>query len=89
MAGAVGPDARFRPPVVLVAGELRFTLEDVAPPQGRLLGEGRGYERRALLGGPRIRALLMLPGAEAACPVYLPDALSTVLPMFRRRSRRR
>ena len=82
MAGAVGPDARFRPPLVLVAGELRFTLEDVAPPQGRLLGEGRGYERRALLGGPRIRALLMLPGAEAACPVYLPDALSTVLPML-------
>jgi hypothetical protein len=48
----------------------------------RLLLARRAYQRRALLGGPRIRALVTLPGADTGCPVYLPDALATALPMF-------
>jgi hypothetical protein len=147
MSAAVGPDAGFRAPPVLVAGELRFAFDEIetlravvsvarafaagdaaleeaidaarallaAPaipvperaarlarrvrdvfegaarglPQGfldaqveRVLLARRAYERRAVFGGDRLRALVTLPGAEAACPVYLPEALANVLPMF-------
>jgi hypothetical protein len=82
MADAVGTDARFRPPTVLVAGELRFVFEDGEGQPERVLLGRRAYQRRALFGGDRIRALLTLPGAEAACPVYLPEALARALPMF-------
>jgi hypothetical protein len=102
MVGAIDPDGRLRPPVVLVAGELRFPFDEpealrvrealsergrVSPglldaEVERLLLERRAYQRRAILGGKRIRALVTLPGAETACPVYLPDALADVVPMF-------
>ena len=147
MAGAVGPDGRFRPPLVLVAGDLAVAFDELetlratlaaalpfaagdrrlrgaldeandllatpgldpatgvtadlaervrgalaqggrAPPGHltaqveRTLLERRAYQRRALLGGDHLRALVTLPGAEAACPVYLPEALAASLPMF-------
>jgi hypothetical protein len=82
MAGAVDADGRFRPPLVVVAGELRFPFDDADAHVQRLLLERRAYQRRALLGGNQIRALLTLPGAEDACPVYLAEALSQVLPMY-------
>ena len=100
MAGAIDADGRLRPPIVLLAGEIRFPFDEHEalrvrealtaggrePPglleMERLLLERRAYQRRALLGGKHIRALVMLPGADAACPVYLPDALADVVPMF-------
>jgi hypothetical protein len=50
----------------------------------RLLLEGRRYPRRTLLGEPRLRALLALGGGSAPIPTYLPEALATRLPLFRR-----
>jgi hypothetical protein len=146
MASAVGPDAGFRAPAVVVAGELRFAFDEVEalralvsavspyaagdaaltaavdaarkllatpaiparaaeraslrvrdafeaasrpiPPRAldaqveRTLLARRAYDRRALFGGDRLRARVALHGADAACPVYLPDALAEVLPMF-------
>ena len=64
-------------PRAVAPGYLETTVE-------RMLLEGRRYRRRTLLGEPRIRALLTLPGGGAAVPTYLPDALAPRLPLFRR-----
>jgi hypothetical protein len=145
---ALGPDARLRPPLVVVAGDLRFPFDELSalratmgtalpfaagdaplrealdaaaaalaspsstPPdalaerlsrriaevfsQGaralppgffaaqieRALLQRRAYQRRALLGGDPLRALVALAGGEGAFPVYLPEGLTKVLPMF-------
>lgn len=49
----------------------------------RTLLERRKYQKRELLDGKFIRALLHM-GADEPVPVYLPDALSKRLPLFRR-----
>jgi hypothetical protein len=50
----------------------------------RMVVEQRRYQRRTVLGEPRIRARLAQPGAAAPVPVYLPEALATKLPLFAR-----
>ena len=50
----------------------------------RILLEGRRYARKTLFGEPRLRALLAFPGGSAPIPTYLPEALATRLPLFRR-----
>ena len=50
----------------------------------RLLVEQRRYQRRTVLGEPRIRARLAQAEAAAPVPVYLPEALATKLPLFAR-----
>lgn len=50
----------------------------------RVLLEQRHYQRREVLGGPHIRALLHTPGTSAPVPTYLPDALSKKLPLYQR-----
>jgi hypothetical protein len=50
----------------------------------RMMLEGRSYQRRMLLGQTRLRALLAMPGARSALPVYLPEALANDLPLFQR-----
>jgi hypothetical protein len=47
----------------------------------RALLERRAYQRRAVFGDERIRALLTLPG-DAPRPAYLPVAVAAALPMF-------
>ncbi len=57
----------------------------------RILLEGRRYAKKTLFGEPRLRALLAFPGGPAGgaasaapLPAYLPEALATRLPLFRR-----
>ena len=50
----------------------------------RALLEGRCYQRRKLLGGKHLRALLQPAGAQELLPAYLPDALADDLPLFQR-----
>ncbi|MDI1430655.1 DUF2169 family type VI secretion system accessory protein [Polyangium sorediatum] len=50
----------------------------------RALCEERHYERRRLLGGPHLRALLHPPGEPDPMVVYLPAALADELPLFSR-----
>jgi hypothetical protein len=47
----------------------------------RVLLERRAYQRRAVLGEGRLRALLQIPGGPAL-PAYLPEAVARRLPMF-------
>jgi hypothetical protein len=49
----------------------------------KLLLEGRHYQRKTLLGEPRVRAYLDVPGGSAPLPLYLPDALAPRLPLFK------
>jgi hypothetical protein len=46
--------------------------------------EQRRYQKRAILGQDRIRALLTPLGGGAPLPTYLPDSLTRQLPMFQR-----
>jgi hypothetical protein len=48
----------------------------------RLLLGKRAYQRRALLGGRFVRALLSVDGIEVPC--YLPEALAAATPLFSR-----
>lgn len=50
----------------------------------RVLLEQRCYQKRALLGGPHLRALLTVPGAAAPVPTYLPEATARKLPLYQR-----
>lgn len=50
----------------------------------RLLLEERRYQRRTLLGGPRLCGLLALGGHGAPLPAYLPEHLGPELPLFPR-----
>jgi hypothetical protein len=50
----------------------------------RLVLEGRRYQKKTLLGEPRIRALFAIPGGRAPIPAYLPATLSARLPLYRR-----
>jgi hypothetical protein len=50
----------------------------------RLIVEQRRYQRRTVLGEPRIRARLAQAEAAAPVPVYLPEALAAKLPLFAR-----
>jgi hypothetical protein len=49
----------------------------------RLL-EGRHYQKKTVLGEPRVRALLATHSSSTPIPTYLPDALSKKLPLFQR-----
>ncbi|MRG97572.1 DUF2169 family type VI secretion system accessory protein [Polyangium spumosum] len=57
---------------------------EVASRVERILLENRCYERRAVLGARHLRASLRLPCADREVPVYVPEALAEVLPMFTR-----
>lgn len=48
----------------------------------RILLERRCYQRRTLLGGKWIRALLAPSASKVKIPTYIPEALATELPMF-------
>ncbi len=50
----------------------------------RMLLEDRRYPKKTLFGEPRLRAVLNLAGGAAPIPTYLPGALATRLPLFRR-----
>jgi len=50
----------------------------------RVLLEQRYYQKRAVLGEKYLRALLPLPGSSAPLPTYLPEAVSSRLPMYQR-----
>jgi hypothetical protein len=50
----------------------------------RLLLEERRYQRRTLLGGPRLCGLLAHGGPGAPLPTYLPEHLAPDLPLFPR-----
>ncbi|TKD09994.1 DUF2169 family type VI secretion system accessory protein [Polyangium fumosum] len=48
----------------------------------RALCEGRHYQRRRVLGGNHLRALLRAPGERHPLVVYLPGAIADDLPLF-------
>ncbi|MDI1484039.1 DUF2169 domain-containing protein [Polyangium sp. y55x31] len=48
----------------------------------RALCEGRHYQRRRVLGGNHLRALLRAPGERHPLVVYLPAAIADDLPLF-------
>jgi hypothetical protein len=52
----------------------------------RILLEQRRYDKRTILGAPRLRAAIVpaSAAASAAIPAYLPEHLEKELPMFRR-----
>ena len=58
------------------------SLEQLDEIVTRSLLEQRKYQRRTLLGGRWIRALLTTSGSREAVPCYLPDALASDLPMM-------
>jgi hypothetical protein len=49
----------------------------------KLLLDGRHYQRKILLGEPRIRALLDVPGGSSPVPAYLPEAQAKQVPLFK------
>jgi hypothetical protein len=48
----------------------------------RTLLEQRRYQKRSLLGGEMIRALIFAGGSSTPVPVYLPESVSHKLPLF-------
>lgn len=48
----------------------------------RVLLEQRHYQKRSVFGGKFIRSLLSVAGSSSPLPVYIPDELSTKLPMY-------
>ena len=48
----------------------------------RTLLEQRRYQKRAVLGGEMIRALLFAGGSSTPVPAYLPESISSRLPLF-------
>ncbi|WP_199693490.1 hypothetical protein, partial [Sorangium cellulosum] len=62
---------------VAPAGYLRTQTE-------RALLDQRQYQRRPVLGGPHLRALLQPPGSSQQIPAYLPEALAQQLPLYQR-----
>ena len=50
----------------------------------RALLEQRHYQRRAVFGGPHLRALLLPSGSSQPVPAYMPDALAQKLPLYLR-----
>lgn len=88
------PDLRTSPAVV---ESLTLRIREVfsqgkrAVPAGyldtqveRALLEQRHYQRRAVFGGPHLRALLVPSGASQPVPSYMPDALAQKLPLYQR-----
>ena len=51
---------------------------------GRALVQGRHHQRRSLLGGPHVRALLQAVGGAQAIPVYLGPGAAAKLPAVER-----
>jgi hypothetical protein len=51
---------------------------------GRALVQGRHFQRRSLLGGPHVRALLQGGGGAQAIPAYLPEGAAAKLPAAER-----
>ncbi|MDI1448041.1 DUF2169 domain-containing protein [Polyangium sp. 6x1] len=58
--------------------------DDLAKLVARSLAEGRHYQRRRLLGGWHLRALLHVPGERHPIVVYLPAEIAEQLPLFSR-----
>lgn len=56
-------------------------LEDAVE---RALLERRSYQRRQILGGQHLRALLTIGTTPRPWPVYLPEVVASRLPMFAR-----
>jgi hypothetical protein len=50
----------------------------------RILLEKRHYQKRTVLGQTWIRSLFIPAASQEAIPTYLPETLSTQLPMFQR-----
>jgi hypothetical protein len=88
------PDLRTAPAVVesltIRIREVFAQGKRVVPPSyldtqvERALLEQRHYQRRAVFGGPHLRALLIPSGASQPLPSYMPDALAQKLPLYQR-----
>jgi hypothetical protein len=50
----------------------------------RVLLDQRHYQKRTVIGGPHIRALLHMAGSQAPVPTYLPAMVAARLPLFQR-----
>ncbi len=50
----------------------------------RVLIAGRRYQKREVLGGVFLRALVWIPGEREGLLCYLPEALANKVPMYRR-----
>ncbi|WP_437538988.1 DUF2169 domain-containing protein [Sorangium sp. So ce726] len=50
----------------------------------RVLLDQRHYQKRPVLGGPHLRALLQPSGSSQQIPAYLPEALAQQLPLYQR-----
>ncbi|MDC3961944.1 DUF2169 domain-containing protein [Polyangium jinanense] len=55
---------------------------EIAARVERILLEDRLYQRRAVFGAKHLRGAWQLPGGERELPVYVPEALAELLPMF-------
>ncbi|MFT3775578.1 MAG: DUF2169 domain-containing protein [Minicystis sp.] len=87
IAEAVEPDGSFTPPLVLLGGELVFTLGEalIDAASERALLDQRRYQERLVFGGRCITALLFAAGDDSlGVPAYLPDAMAARLPLYRR-----
>jgi hypothetical protein len=70
-------------------GQVNRTLPATYVEQGveRILLEQRRYQKRTILGEPRLRCALFVNGATAnaaSVPAYLPESLEKELPMYQR-----
>ncbi|MDI1450235.1 DUF2169 domain-containing protein [Polyangium sp. 6x1] len=54
----------------------------------RILLEHRRYQRQAVFGGKHLQCAMKLAGEDRDVPMYIPEALAEVLPMFARFSAR-
>jgi hypothetical protein len=82
-AVAAGLTARIRE--ALRQGKRSLPAGEVDAQVDRALLEGRRYQKRKVLGGPHLRALLFMEGPERPPVVcYLPEGLAEELPMAAR-----
>jgi len=88
------PDLRTAPAVVeslttrirevFVQGKRAVPASYLDAQVERALLEQRHYQRRAVFGGPHLRALLAPSGSSQPVPSYMPDALAQKLPLYQR-----
>ena len=82
-AVAEGFTARIRDTYAI--GKRTVPLPQLDTQTERALLEQRSYQRRKVLAGPHLRALLLSPSPGASpIPTYLPAALAEALPMYAR-----
>lgn len=65
-------------------GKRAVSIDDVVEHIEQGLLDERRYQRRAVLGGKMLRGLVQWDAASEPMPVYLPEVLADMMPMFRR-----